>query len=300
MVVQRLVERATEPIKLRMVHVLAPHLARIGCHKNGTWAAQKVLDCIPSPSPNDLIKQEELMVAVESLAPYVPPLLLDQFGNYVVQGLLRFGPPYTDAIFAAFLEQTWEIAQGRFGARSMRSLLDHPNVSLGQKRLVALAVVLCAVPLACSTNGSLLLHWLLDDPDQLFSSGQRFRLVWQRLAPHLRELATHKLGSVVLVRLAHQTTEPEVVRYIAEALFEPSIETKERLYSQICLDPVHGTQVIAQVLRAPCLDKQVQNEYVTLVRTLVLERQLVQVPAHRMLVETVGLVPRPLQAGTWH
>ena len=60
-----------------MLERIAPHLAMIGIHKNGTWAAQKIIECVQSPEEASLIGQY--------LRPYVPPLLLDQFVNYVVQ-----------------------------------------------------------------------------------------------------------------------------------------------------------------------------------------------------------------------
>lgn len=60
-----------------MLEHLAPHLATIGIHKNGTWAAQKVIECVATP--------EEVALIAQNLRPYTPPLLLDQFGNYVVQ-----------------------------------------------------------------------------------------------------------------------------------------------------------------------------------------------------------------------
>lgn len=60
-----------------MLERLAPHIAMIGIHKNGTWAAQKVIECVSTP--------EEVALVTQNLRPYVPPLLLDQFGNYVVQ-----------------------------------------------------------------------------------------------------------------------------------------------------------------------------------------------------------------------
>jgi protein JSN1 len=49
----------------------------IGIHKNGTWAAQKIIECVTSP--------EEVALIAQNLRAYAPPLLLDQFGNYVVQ-----------------------------------------------------------------------------------------------------------------------------------------------------------------------------------------------------------------------
>lgn len=65
-----------------MLERIAPHLAMIGIHKNGTWAAQKIIECVQSP--------EEVSLIGQYLRPYVPPLLLDQFGNYVVQSVVPF------------------------------------------------------------------------------------------------------------------------------------------------------------------------------------------------------------------
>ena len=46
-VVQKLFEYCSEDIKEQMLAQIAPHLGEIGVHKNGTWAAQKIIDvCI--------------------------------------------------------------------------------------------------------------------------------------------------------------------------------------------------------------------------------------------------------------
>lgn len=68
-----------------------------------------------------------------SIAPYVPLLLLDQYGNYVVQCCLSMGPTYNQYIFDAIVEKCWEIGQGRFGARSVRAILENPIVTKNQQ-----------------------------------------------------------------------------------------------------------------------------------------------------------------------
>jgi protein JSN1 len=40
-IIQKLFERCSQSIKMAMLERIAPYLASIGCHKNGTWAAQK-------------------------------------------------------------------------------------------------------------------------------------------------------------------------------------------------------------------------------------------------------------------
>jgi len=76
-VVQKLFEKCSAGPRFAMLERITPHLAMIGIHKNGTWAAQKIIECVESP--------EEIGLVVQNLRPYAPPLLLDQFGNYVVQ-----------------------------------------------------------------------------------------------------------------------------------------------------------------------------------------------------------------------
>lgn len=48
-------------------------------------------------------------------------------GNYVVQGTLRFGSPYSDFLFDGVVDRIWEIGSGRFGARSTRQTLENPD-----------------------------------------------------------------------------------------------------------------------------------------------------------------------------
>jgi protein JSN1 len=43
-VVQKLFENCSEEVKGQMLAEIAPYLASIGVHKNGTWAAQKIID----------------------------------------------------------------------------------------------------------------------------------------------------------------------------------------------------------------------------------------------------------------
>ena len=76
-VVQKLFEKCAFPARMAMLDRISPHLAMIGIHKNGTWAAQKIIECVQTP--------EEINLIAQHLRPYAPPLLLDQFGNYVIQ-----------------------------------------------------------------------------------------------------------------------------------------------------------------------------------------------------------------------
>jgi hypothetical protein len=109
-----------------MLELIGPHLAANSIHKNGTWATQKIIDLAKTQKQIELIRQ--------NLQPYIPPLLLDQFGNYAVQCYLRLGEVADNGfIFDAMAENLMVIAQGRFGARSMRGILESEYVTQNQK-----------------------------------------------------------------------------------------------------------------------------------------------------------------------
>lgn len=46
---------------------------------------------------------------------------------------LRFGSPVNEFIFDGIIDRLWEVAQGRFGARSIRACLENECVTLSQQ-----------------------------------------------------------------------------------------------------------------------------------------------------------------------
>ncbi|KAK0550411.1 hypothetical protein OC846_003678 [Tilletia horrida] len=299
--VQKFFERASESCKFTMLEHLAPHLAMLGIHKNGTWSAQKIIDCCREPKQMELIAQH--------LRPYVPPLMLDQYGNYVVQCVLPFRCPASDFVFDAIVDRIWEVAQGRFGARSMRACLENSShVSRRQIKRVASAIILHAVPLSTNSNGALLLTWLLD------TSGlpARYRLLAPRFAPHLAQLGTHKLANLTVQRLINQRADPVASRLLLDALFgKPNESQKDTVpnelpqspkagkelgtLEEILLDQSHGSQFLAKILSSSTVeasrtDGQLDKpRYVEVIRKLIVKHRLVGIAAHRKLLEEVQM-----------
>jgi hypothetical protein len=71
-VVQKLFERCSEDTKLKMLRNIAPHLATIGVHKNGTWAAQKIIDTATRDDQMKLICEHILCGPVLSSSEHRP------------------------------------------------------------------------------------------------------------------------------------------------------------------------------------------------------------------------------------
>ncbi|KAF8892591.1 hypothetical protein BD779DRAFT_1771131 [Infundibulicybe gibba] len=273
-VVQKLFERCSPAPRFAMLERITPHLAMIGIHKNGTWAAQKIIECVTSP--------EEVALIAQNLRAYAPPLLLDQFGNYVVQCCLRFGAPANDFIFDAIVDRMWEVAQGRFGARSMRACLESPHITLSQQRRIATAVILNSIPLATNPNGALLLTWLLD------TSGfpSRYNLLAPRFTPHLSHLCTHKLASLTVLRIVNQKIEPDASRQIVDALFA---SPADHVLTDVLGDQVNGVAVVHKILTSPFIDPIQKPEYMEATKRVLIELKVIATQAYRRLIEEVGL-----------
>ncbi|KAF8590547.1 hypothetical protein K439DRAFT_1627813 [Ramaria rubella] len=273
-VVQKLFEKCSDGPRSAMLERIVPHLATIGIHKNGTWAAQKIIECVSTP--------EELALIAQNLRPYTPPLLLDQFGNYVVQCCLRFGSPANEFVFDAMIDRLWEVAQGRFGARSVRACLESPHVTASQQRRLATAVILNSIPLATNPNGALLLTWLLDTSN--FSS--RYKLLAPRFTPHLSHLCTHKLASLTVLRIINQKVEPEASTEVVQALFN---SPSDHVLTDVLGDQVNGVAVIHKVLTSPFIDQAEKPAFLEATKRVLIELKVIATQAYRRLIEEVGL-----------
>ncbi|KAK9319144.1 hypothetical protein V1517DRAFT_61499 [Lipomyces orientalis] len=276
-VVQKLFDNCSEDMKTKILQRLAPYLAQLGIHKNGTWAAQKVIDVTKT--------KEQMGVIVNSLRPYTVHLFLDQFGNYVLQCCLRFGSPYNDFIFETMLSKFWDIAQGRFGARAMRACLESHYANKEQQRVLAAAITLHAVQLATNANGALLLTWFLDT----CTLPNRHRILAPRLIPHLVPLCTHKLASLTVLKVVNYRAEPEARRAIFEALI---LNPDESALEEILRDSSQGPTVIYKILTTPFLEADIRQRSIAAVRNVIVRLKVHPSQGYRRLMDEVGLSTR--------
>lgn len=276
-VVQKLFEFCSESTKEQMLSHIAPHLAEIGVHKNGTWAAQKIIDVAKTPAQMNMI--------VDALRPYTVPLFLDQYGNYVLQCCLRFGAPFNDFIFEAMLSRMWEVAQGRFGARAMRACLESHHSTKDQQRALAAAVALHSVQLATNANGALLLTWFLDT----CTFPHRRTVLAPRLVPHLVHLCTHKVAYLTVLKVINQRNEPEARDIVLKALFfSPGDEVLEKILS----DQSSGATLIFKVLTTPFFEESMRSEVVRNVSKVLTKLKASPSQGYKRLMDEVGLSSR--------
>ena len=276
-VVQKLFEFCSEEVKEAMLLQIDPYLAQIGVHKNGTWAAQKIIEVAKIPS--------QIGIIVNSLRPYTVALFLDQYGNYVLQGCLRFGFPWNNFIFETMLSRMWEIAQGRFGARAMRACLESHHATKNQQRMLASAIALHSVQLATNANGALLLTWFLDT----CTFPQRRVVLAPRLVPHLVHLCTHKVAYLTVLKVINQRNEPEARDIILKALF---YSENDQVLEDILSDQACGATLIFKILTTPFFDESLRSEVVQNVRNVLCRLKASPSQGYKRLMDEVGLSAR--------
>jgi len=176
----------------------------------------------------------------------------------------------------------WEVAQGRFGARSMRACLESQHITVSQQRRIATAVILNSIPLATNPNGALLLTWLLD------TSGfpSRYNLLAPRFTPHLSHLCTHKLASLTVLRIVNQKIEPAASHQIVDALFS---SPGDHVLTDVLGDQVNGVAVVHKILTSPYIDALAKPEYMEATKRVLIELKVIATQAYRRLIEEVGL-----------
>ncbi|KAL9036424.1 MAG: hypothetical protein Q9214_006138 [Letrouitia sp. 1 TL-2023] len=276
-VVQKLFEFCSEAVKEKMLLQIDPHLAEIGVHKNGTWAAQKIIDVARMP--------KQIEIIVNSLRPYTVALFLDQYGNYVLQCCLKFGYPWNNFIFETMLSRMWEIAQGRFGARAMRACLESHHATKEQQRMLASAIALHSVQLATNANGALLLTWLLDT----CTFPRRRMVLAPRLVPHLVHLCTHKVAYLTVLKVINQRNEPEARDTVLQALF---FSENDQILEEILSDQACGATLIFKILTTPFFDENLRADVVNNVRNVLCKLKASPAQGYKRLMDEVGLSAR--------
>ena len=282
-VVQKLFEKRPDQeeqydhVRNLMLQEIGPHIAEIGTHKNGTWAAQKIIEVCETPEQKNII--------VENLRPYCIPLFLDQFGNYVLQGTLKFGAPFNDYLFETMLSRMWDIAQGRFGARAMRASLESHHATRNQLRMLAATIALHSVQLATNANGALLLTWFLDT----CTFPQRRTVLAPRLIPHLVHLCTHRVAYLTVLKVINQRAEPEARDQILQAIF---FTPNDQILEQILSDANCGATLIFKLLTTPYFDESIRSQVVENIKKVLTRIKAQPSQGYKRLMDEVGMSTR--------
>jgi hypothetical protein len=192
---------------------------------------------------------QHIDVIIQAITPFTPCLLLDQYGNYVVQCCLRFGGNQNQFIFEAISLNILKIGLARFGARATRTCLESQFTSKAQQKLVASSIIKNWYELSCDQNGALLMSWLLDS----YSGAGKYAELVSSFKQHLVSACTHKIASAFVLKMCLQKTEPGARDLILDVIFSKNL-------IPILSDPVNGTSLIRKILTT-CPSDQARLTY---------------------------------------
>ncbi|CCD26961.1 uncharacterized protein NDAI_0J00690 [Naumovozyma dairenensis CBS 421] len=302
-IVQKLYDNSSDVIRIMILREINKFLTSIGVHKNGTWVCQKIVKLARTP------KQIQLITL--GVQDYCTSLFNDQFGNYVIQGVLKFGFPWNNFIFENIIENFWTIVQNRYGARAIRACLESQDIITPEQTLtLSSLIILYAEYLITNNNGTLLITWFLDT----CTLSNRFEILTKKLVLSLGKLCCHKLGSLTILKLLnYRGAESEIIRnLILEPIFGTIHDDNEDhsavitsddendenvkhehartklLLTTLLNDSNYGPTFVYKVLTSRIFEGSQRQHIIAQIRTILIETKPIQ--QHRRLMEEVGLV----------
>ncbi|KTW25909.1 hypothetical protein T552_03183 [Pneumocystis carinii B80] len=273
-IIQKLFEHCSEEMKEKLLKKIAPHLSGLGIHKNGTWAAQKIIDLAKTETQiNDITKH---------LSPYIPLLFLDQFGNYVVQCCLKFEAPMNNFIIEIMADRCWDISQGRFGARAMRACLESNYVTKEQQRYLAVIITLESHRLATNPNGLILLTWLLDSS----SFPNRYKMLALQFVHHIVYLCTHKLASSIILRIINQKMDSDARKILLNTLF---FSQNGQILDEVLSEEHYGVDTIFRIFTVAYLEDELRENISIALKKAFSQLKIVPGQQYKTLMDEIGL-----------
>ena len=109
-----------------------------------------------------------------------------------------------------------------------------------------------------NANGALLLSWLIDSSNL----ENRYSMLANRLVPQLTQMATHKLGSQMILKLFNQNHDMQARETILLGL------TNEKTLEEILADQVRGVSLIQKVLSSSFISTEERDHLSDQIRPL--------------------------------
>ncbi|SMN20160.1 similar to Saccharomyces cerevisiae YPR042C PUF2 Member of the PUF protein family, which is defined by the presence of Pumilio homology domains that confer RNA binding activity [Maudiozyma saulgeensis] len=278
-IVQKLFENCSDIIKDIMLRKTAKYLTSMGVHKNGTWACQKIITMAHTP--------RQVQLVTSGIRDYCTPLFDDQFGNYVIQCVLKFGMPWNNFIFESIISNFWTIVQNRYGARAVRACLEaHDIITKEQTLVLSSVIILYSEYLSTNANSALLLTWFLDT----CVLPKRHTVLASYITKNIDELCRHRLASLTVLKILNYRGDDVARKITLQAIFgDLTSEEPPQSLKVILNNSSYGPTFIYKVLCMPLLDEDTRQHIVQQVRKVVKDSASAQ--QHRRLMEEIGFAP---------
>ncbi|KAH7587959.1 Eukaryotic RNA Recognition Motif (RRM) profile [Nakaseomyces glabratus] len=276
-IIQKLYDNCSPIIVDLMLRESHKYLTSMGIHKNGTWVSQKIIKVVKTPRQMDFI--------TKGIQDYCTALFNDQYGNYVIQGVLTFGFPWNSFIFENIMSNFWVIVDNKFGVRAVRACLEaNGHMSKEQELLLCSMIILYSEYLSTSNTGTLLVTWYLDS----CTFEEKYAMIISSLIPHIVELCSHRLGSLTILKLLNLRIDQCVKDSILTAIFGDLNDNKpsENLI-EILKDNHNGGSFLYKIISSRFLESERKSHLVEKIKIVLLNSNLAH--QNKRLIEEVGL-----------
>ncbi|KAG0670621.1 hypothetical protein C6P45_001997 [Maudiozyma exigua] len=279
-IVQKIYDRSSDIIRDIILRKISKYLTSLGIHKSGTWVCQKMIKLAHNP--------RALWLVTEGIKDYCTALFNDQFGNYVIQEVLKFGVPWNNFIFESILGNFWIICKNKYGARAIRACLEATAIITTEQTLIISAmIVACGEYLITDNNGTLLITWLLDT----CQFDEKYLSLTRKIVGNIAVLCCHKLGSLTVLKILNSRGNDECRKLILDEIFGDNVPeegNKDETLVKILSDSSYGPTFMHKLLTSRLLDDDVKTSVVERIRRVILENNIPQ--QNHKLMEEVGLV----------
>jgi len=115
--IEALFQVSPDDQRLHLVGNLAPLIAIVSCHKQGSFSIQSIMESLQT--------QTEIEMIVEALSKHVMQIILNCSGHHVIiRFLSKFGWPFTRFVHRALVGHCYEFSTDHYGLRVMKAAVD--------------------------------------------------------------------------------------------------------------------------------------------------------------------------------
>lgn len=152
---------------------------------------------------------------------------------------------------------------------------------------MAVSIILNAVQLMTSTNGSLIVNWLVESSNL----PNRWMVLVPRVKPALTKLLLHRIASAILLKVVAQTDDLNAANMLLDAMFESS---QNMCLIQVLQDQIHGVSIICKILQIPHLSEERQTRMREATQDAVTRLDGLQNVVYQRLLDKGGSTPSQL------
>lgn len=289
-IVQRLYEKCDDLVRDIILRKLKPYMSVFGIHKSGTWVCQKLIKTVRIA--------RHIKFIIDGVEPYCAALFNDQFGNYVIQEVVKFGPQWNQFIFDNIITNFWTICVNRYGVRAIRACLETTEGKVTNEQLLIIGsiIVLYGEYLITDHNGTLLITWLLDTSN----FNNKYLLLTNHILPYLSKLCCHKLGSLTVLKILNSRGNELPKQLIIEKIFNlhDNKDISDTLRYILQDSTLQGSSFLYKMISSRLVLDYEQKEIATQqIRNVLLENPPRH--PHYRLMEEVGLMTTSTTTSRW-